>query len=73
MIHSYTSGWHGEGDDIIADSPIEYNGYKFKFMNRNHCIAIMVEPDGTKWTCEYDYGFGAGFDEPNYNAVQESR
>lgn len=39
----------------------EYKGYKFKFISGEPNIAIMIEPDGTEWRCEYDYWYGAGF------------
>lgn len=41
----------------------EYKDYKFKFMSGKPYIAIMIEPDGTEWLCEYDIGYGAGFEE----------
>lgn len=57
----------------------KYFGYDydvhFEFMGREMCFvgnsfgnkpgyyASMKEPDGTEWTCEYDYGYGAGFYE----------
>lgn len=47
----------------------EYKGYCFKFKSCNpyddddHYIAEMTEPNGTFWKCEYDYMFGAGFED----------
>lgn len=41
----------------------EYKGYKFCFANGEPNRAEMTEPDGTFWECEYDYLFGAGFEE----------
>jgi hypothetical protein len=40
----------------------EYEGYKFHFESGEPYEASMMEPDGTRWNCEYDYGFGAGFE-----------
>ena len=39
----------------------EYKGHKFEFISGEPNIAIMIEPDGTEWRCEYDYWYGAGF------------
>lgn len=40
----------------------EYKGYKFRFTSGKPYIAEMTEPDGTTWRCEYDYLYGAGFE-----------
>lgn len=40
-----------------------YKGYEFHFESGNPYVAEMVEPDGTKWRCEYDYLYGAGFED----------
>lgn len=40
----------------------EYKGYKFHFESGSPYSAEMIEPDGTKWVCNYDYGYGAGFE-----------
>ena len=40
-----------------------YKGYKFLFRSGTPYEAEMIEPDGTVWRCEYDYSFGAGFEE----------
>ncbi len=40
----------------------KYKGYKFFFDSGRPNTAEMTEPDGTYWMCEYDYGYGAGFD-----------
>jgi len=39
--------------------------YRFTFTDKEHAEsgryeATMTEPDGTQWTCVYDYGYGAG-------------
>ncbi|OPX83467.1 MAG: hypothetical protein A4E52_01821 [Pelotomaculum sp. PtaB.Bin013] len=44
----------------------EYEGYKFKFISSDcsgsgHYEAEMIETNGTRWKCVYDYGYGAGF------------
>ena len=39
----------------------EYKGYKFHFESNKPYYAEMIEPDGTKWECKYDYAYGAGF------------
>jgi len=43
----------------------EYNDYKFRFTSgyntNNPYVAEMIEPDGTVWKCEYDYGYGVEF------------
>ena len=42
-----------------------YKGYKFTFRSGGYddpWEAEMVEPDGNKWLCQYNYGFGAGFE-----------
>lgn len=41
----------------------EYKGYKFCFRSGKPNVAEMTEPDDTHWRCEYDYEFGAGFDD----------
>ena len=49
--------------DYYDYSPItfEYKGYSFVFSSGSPYLAQMTEPDGTKWSCEYDYWYGAGF------------
>lgn len=39
----------------------EYKGYQFTFSSGSPYVAEMVEPAGTRWRCEYDYLYGAGF------------
>ena len=53
-----------EGTDHFNYNTVkfEYNGYKFKFTEGKPYVAEMIEPDGTEWKCEYDYQFGAGFE-----------
>ena len=41
-----------EYDDIL----FKYKGYKFLFNSNKPYVAWMVEPNGTKWKCLYDYG-----------------
>ena len=45
----------------------EYKGYTFDFYGADseyeHYYAEMLEPDGTLWSCKYDYEYGAGFEE----------
>lgn len=41
----------------------EYKGYTFNFRAEKPYVAYMEEPNGTWWRCEYDYGFGAGFED----------
>ena len=40
----------------------DYKGYHFVFRSTKPYEAIMIEPDGTKWRCTYDYFYGAGFE-----------
>jgi len=40
-----------------------YKGYEFHFESGSPYVAEMVEPDGTTWRCEYDYLYGAGFED----------
>lgn len=54
-----------KGDEDYYDyKPIdfEYKGYKFHFESGSPYYAEMIEPNGTRWECTYDYGFGAGFE-----------
>lgn len=54
-----------KGDEDYWDyEPIdfEYKGYKFRFESGSPYFAEMIEPNGTKWECTYDYEFGAGFE-----------
>ena len=54
-----------KGDEDYWDyEPIdfEYKGYKFHFESGSPYYAEMIEPDGTRWECTYDYEFGAGFE-----------
>ena len=53
-----------EGTDHFDYNTVEfeYNGYKFKFTEGKPYVAEMTEHDGTEWKCEYDYQFGAGFE-----------
>ena len=44
------------------DLNFNYNNYKFHFKSEKPKHAIMVEPDGTKWECFYDYEFGSGWE-----------
>ena len=55
--------YHDDEVSFFEYDPIdfEYNGYKFYFEATRPYFASMVEPDGTKWVCYYDYGYGAGF------------
>jgi len=48
-----------EYDDIL----FEYKGYHFRFESGELYIAEMTEPDGTQWRCEYNYSYGARFEE----------
>ena len=41
----------------------EYKGYRFHFESGEPYRVTMTEPDGAEWECEYDYGYGAGFEE----------
>lgn len=41
----------------------EYKGYTFNFRAESPYVAYMEEPDGSWWRCEYDYSFGAGFED----------
>ena len=48
-----------EYEDIVY----EYKGYEFLFHSGKPYEAEMIEPDGTHWVCEYDYLYGAGFED----------
>lgn len=42
----------------------KYKGYRFEFHESGTyrpCSALMVEPDGTRWECNYGYMYGAGW------------
>lgn len=41
----------------------KYKGYSFCFKSGEPNEAEMTEPDGTQWFCEYDYCYGAGFED----------
>lgn len=41
----------------------DYKTYKFFFDHGDQDHVEMTEPDGTVWSCDYGYGFGAGFEE----------
>lgn len=46
----------------------EFMGRKFSFEGGSFSgkpgyFASMTEPDGTEWLCEYDYWYGAGFED----------
>lgn len=41
----------------------EYKDYKFHFESNKPYYAQMVTPEGDVWECEYDYEYGAGFEE----------
>lgn len=41
----------------------EYKGYHFRLEPGTPYVVDMNEPDGTHWRCEYDYEYGAGFEE----------
>ena len=49
-------------DSLDFDVLFEYKGYKFEFVSGKPCVATMIEPDGTKWECSYDYCYGAGWE-----------
>lgn len=61
--------YHPDDIDCYDYEPFEYEykGYKFKFtaadFHGSPYIAEMTEPDGTHWRCEYDCGYGAGFED----------
>lgn len=54
-------------DDIdyfnYSELNFTYKGYEFHFESGKPYVAEMIEPDGTKWRCEYDYWYGAGFED----------
>lgn len=52
-----------ENIDYYDYEPIsfEYKGYEFYFESGEPYYAEMITPDGDKWECNYDYGYGAGF------------
>lgn len=41
----------------------KHKGYEFVFQGGSPYYAIMREPNGTEWKCEYDYHYGAGFEK----------
>ena len=41
----------------------EYKGHKFHFEDGHPYTMTMTEPDGTVWLGEYDYEYGAGFED----------
>jgi len=54
-------------DDI---EPYEYGEIKFEYKNHKFCFvstkpyyAKMITPEGDIWECEYDYGYGSGFND----------
>ena len=49
-----------EYDEVKFDVVFEYKGYRFEFVSDKPCRAIMIEPDGTTWECDYDYCYGSG-------------
>ena len=53
-----------EETDYFEYDPIDYEckGYKFHFESGKPYTAQMIEPDGKKWECSYDYWYGAGFE-----------
>lgn len=60
--------YHDDTVDYFDYDPFgfDYKGYHFTFTsgyNSGHYFVTMDEPDGTTWECEYDYGYGAGFEE----------
>ena len=51
------------GDDCFEYDNVsfDYEGYHFYFESGKPYYARMEEPDGTEWTCYYDYWYGDGF------------
>ncbi len=42
----------------------EHKGYKFHFVSCEPPYVVKVTtPNGDKWECDYDYMYGAGFEE----------
>lgn len=42
----------------------DYKIYKFSFDRGDNIYHVeMMEPDGTAWSCDYGYGYGAGVEE----------
>lgn len=50
-------------DDDVSFTVPGLEGYEFSYGKGQHYWAAMREPDGTEWECDYDYLFGAGFEE----------
>jgi len=55
--------YYDDDTDYYDYDPIsfEYKGYKFYFESNKPYYAEMITPEGDKWECKYDYGYGAGF------------
>lgn len=55
------------GDDVdyyyFGTITFEYKGYKFRFISGEPYEAHMTTPDCDKWSCYYDYAYGAGFED----------
>jgi hypothetical protein len=61
----YRSRWDYEYDHFEVEHDFGTGVYKFTFTDRDysaseHYEATMTEPDGTRWKCVYNYGYGAG-------------
>lgn len=41
----------------------ELDGYKFYFEDYQPYVVEMKCPNGDEWRCEYDYFYGAGFED----------
>ena len=41
----------------------DYKTYKFSFEHGDQDHVTMTESDGTVWSCDYGYCFGAGFED----------
>lgn len=52
--------WYEDSYDVSY----EYKNYKFHFFgDGTPYTAIMIEPNGNKWECNYGCGYGAGFED----------
>lgn len=61
----YRSCWDYDYGRFTVEHDFGTGRYAFTFADKGHSEsghyeATMTEPDGTAWSCVYDYGYGAG-------------
>lgn len=74
----YDSRWDYEYGRFEVVHDFGTGKYRFTFTGKDdsesgHYEATMTEPDGTEWSCVYDYGYGAGLTDDEEEEEEPQR